>query len=118
MFLAIALHCSACNAETTIGRDNRVKEVREFPVAVVSRGGRVGDAELAGCLRAITIHTRQRKDVTMLNAIRQFVKEEEGASAAEYALFLALITAALASVVGLLGGAISTAVTNATTAIS
>lgn len=54
----------------------------------------------------------------MLNAIRQFVKEEEGASAAEYALFLALITAALASVVGLLGGAISTAVTNATTAIS
>ena len=29
--------------------------------------------------------------MTMLNAIRQFVKEEEGASAAEYALLLAII---------------------------
>lgn len=53
----------------------------------------------------------------MLNAIRQFVKEEEGASAAEYALMLALITAALGLVVQALGGAISTAIVNATTAI-
>lgn len=54
----------------------------------------------------------------MLNAIRQFVKEEEGASAAEYALLLALITVALGAVVGGLGTAISGAVTNATNAIT
>ncbi len=54
----------------------------------------------------------------MLNAIRQFVKEEEGASAAEYALLLALITVALGAVVGALGGAISGAVVNATNAIT
>ena len=32
----------------------------------------------------------------MLNVIRQFVKEEEGASAAEYALLVALITVTMA----------------------
>jgi pilus assembly protein Flp/PilA len=118
VLLAVALHSPVCNAETTIGRDNRVKEVRELPVAVVSRGGRVGDAELAGCLRAITIHARQRKDVTMLNAIRQFVKEEEGASAAEYALLVGLITVLMATAVTGLGTAIQGAINNATTAIS
>lgn len=54
----------------------------------------------------------------MLNAIRRFMKEEKGAAAAEYALFLALITVALALTVGPLGAAISTVVTNATLAIS
>jgi pilus assembly protein Flp/PilA len=54
----------------------------------------------------------------MLNAIRQFVKEEKGAAAAEYALFLALITVALAATVGPLGTAISGVVTTATAAIS
>lgn len=54
----------------------------------------------------------------MLNVIRQFVKEEEGASAAEYALFLALVTVALAATVGPLGTAISGVVVAATTAIS
>jgi len=54
----------------------------------------------------------------MLNAIRQFLKEEEGAAAAEYALFLALITVALALTVGPLGTAIGNVVVNATTAIS
>ena len=42
----------------------------------------------------------------MLNAIRQFVKEEEGASAAEYALLLALITVVLVGAVTGLSGAI------------
>jgi pilus assembly protein Flp/PilA len=56
--------------------------------------------------------------LTMLNAIRRFVKEEEGASAAEYALLLALITVALGAVVGGLGTAISGAVVNATNAIT
>ena len=54
----------------------------------------------------------------MLNVIRQFVKEEKGAAAAEYALFLALITIALAATVGPLGTAISGVVVGATAAIS
>ena len=44
----------------------------------------------------------------MLNVIRQFVKEEEGAAAAEYALLLALITVALAPRLRPSGGAITT----------
>lgn len=35
----------------------------------------------------------------MLNAIRQFVKEEEGLAAAEYAIMLSLVAAALIAVV-------------------
>jgi Flp pilus assembly pilin Flp len=54
----------------------------------------------------------------MLNAIRRFMKEEKGAAAAEYALFLALITVALALTVGPLGTAISNVVVGATNAIS
>ena len=54
----------------------------------------------------------------MLNAIRQFVKEEEGASAAEYALLVGLITVLMAGAVTGLGGAIITALGNATAAIS
>lgn len=54
----------------------------------------------------------------MLNAIRQFMKEEDGASAAEYALLVGLITVLMAAAVTGLGGAIITALTNATAAIS
>ena len=54
----------------------------------------------------------------MLNAIRQFVKEEEGASAAEYALLVGLITAAMALTVTGLGTAIQGAIGAATVAIS
>jgi pilus assembly protein Flp/PilA len=49
----------------------------------------------------------------MLNAIRQFLKNEEGATAAEYALLLALITVVLAVTVTGLSTAIGTAMTNA-----
>ena len=54
----------------------------------------------------------------MLNAIRRFVKEEDGASAAEYALLVGLITVAMAGVVVAFGGAISGAIVNATNAIA
>jgi pilus assembly protein Flp/PilA len=54
----------------------------------------------------------------MLNAIRRFVKEEEGASAAEYALLLALVCLGIVVAVGTLAGSISTAVTNAANIIS
>jgi pilus assembly protein Flp/PilA len=54
----------------------------------------------------------------MLNAIRQFVKEEEGASAAEYALLVAIITVAMAAAVTLLGTNITAAVNNAANVIT
>jgi pilus assembly protein Flp/PilA len=49
----------------------------------------------------------------MLNAIRRFMNEEEGASAAEYALLVALISIAMLAAVQLLGGNISTAINTA-----
>ena len=54
----------------------------------------------------------------MLNAIRQFVKEEEGASAAEYALLLAIITLGIVLAVQGLGNAISGALNTASGTIS
>ena len=54
----------------------------------------------------------------MLNAIRRFVKEEEGASAAEYALLLALITLGIVGAVTLLGNSISGALNAASNVIS
>lgn len=54
----------------------------------------------------------------MLKAIRQFVKEEEGASAAEYALLVALITAVMAGAVTLLGTNITAAINTAASQIS
>ncbi len=54
----------------------------------------------------------------MLNAIRQFVKEEEGASAAEYALILAIITLGIVVAMQGLGTAITGAVTTAANTIT
>jgi len=52
----------------------------------------------------------------MLNAIRRFVKEEEGASAAEYALLLALVCLGMIGAVQLLGTNIANAI-NAAAAV-
>jgi pilus assembly protein Flp/PilA len=49
----------------------------------------------------------------MLNVIRQFVKDEEGASAAEYALLVAVISIAMLVSVQTLGTNISAAITTA-----
>lgn len=46
----------------------------------------------------------------MLNVIRQFMKEEDGASAAEYALLLTLITLLLVAALGTLDAAIQGAI--------
>jgi pilus assembly protein Flp/PilA len=54
----------------------------------------------------------------MLNVIRQFVKNEKGATAAEYGLLLALITVLLIGAVTGLSGAIGTAMTNAAAVIA
>ena len=54
----------------------------------------------------------------MLNVIRQFVKEEEGLAAAEYAILLTLIAVALVTAVGFFRAAIEGAFTTATGVIS
>jgi pilus assembly protein Flp/PilA len=54
----------------------------------------------------------------MLQAMYRFVKDEEGASAAEYALLVGLITVAMAAAVTGLGGAIIGALGGATGAIA
>ena len=52
-----------------------------------------------------------------MNKLIQFLKDEEGASMAEYALLLGLITVAIATVITAFGAKIGTAITNATNAI-
>ena len=49
----------------------------------------------------------------MLNAICRFVNEEEGASAAEYALLLVVITLGIVGAVNLLGANITLAINQA-----
>ena len=49
--------------------------------------------------------------------IVRFLREEDGAAAAEYALLLAIIAAGLAVAAGTLGSAISNALDNAATCI-
>ena len=53
----------------------------------------------------------------MLNVIRQFVKNEEGASAAEYALLLALVALGMVAATTLLGTNIGNAINAAATII-
>ena len=54
----------------------------------------------------------------MLNAIRRFVKEEDGLAAAEYAILLTLIAVALITAVTAFRTAIQNAFGAATTALS
>ena len=52
-----------------------------------------------------------------MKSLVHFLKDEEGASMAEYALLLGLITVAIATVVTAFGTRISGVVTNATNAL-
>ncbi len=52
-----------------------------------------------------------------MSKLVSFLKDENGASAAEYALILAIIGAAIGVAMFLLGGAIATAVNNATNCV-
>jgi len=54
----------------------------------------------------------------MMQTIRQFVKEEEGLAAAEYAMLLTLIAVALIGAITAFRNAIQTAFNSATTALS
>ena len=49
-----------------------------------------------------------------MKSLINFIREEEGASMAEYALLLGLITVAIATVITAFGTKISTVITNAT----
>jgi pilus assembly protein Flp/PilA len=54
----------------------------------------------------------------MTKFVREFLRNESGASAAEYALILAIVGAGIAVAAAALGGAISGAMNRATTTIS
>lgn len=54
----------------------------------------------------------------MTKLIRNFVRDESGAAAAEYALILAIVGAAIGGAAFLLGGAIKTSIDGATTKIN
>lgn len=52
-----------------------------------------------------------------MNGLLNFIKNEEGADLAEYALLLGIITIAIASVITTFGSKIGTSVTNATSVL-
>ena len=52
-----------------------------------------------------------------MERIRKFFRDEEGISAVEYALLLALIGAGIAAAAFALGGQVTTNITSATTAL-
>jgi pilus assembly protein Flp/PilA len=54
----------------------------------------------------------------MTKFFRDFLSDESGASAAEYALILAVVGAGIAAAAFALGGAISTSISGATTEVS
>lgn len=54
---------------------------------------------------------------TMTNFFKNFLRDENGAAAAEYALILAIVGAGIAGAALVLGGAISTAMNDAATCI-
>ena len=49
--------------------------------------------------------------------VKTFIRDESGASAAEYALILAIVGAGIALAASTLGGAIETAISNTTTEV-
>jgi pilus assembly protein Flp/PilA len=56
-------------------------------------------------------------ELTMKNFIKSFVTDESGASAAEYALILAVVGAGIGGAAFLLGDAIKTSIGGSTTSI-
>jgi len=54
---------------------------------------------------------------SLLTKVKNFIREEEGASAVEYGLLVALIAAVIIGSVTLLGGKLNTLFTNITNAI-
>ena len=65
-----------------------------------------------------TINTKTRKVTTMMQTIRQFVKEEAGVAAAEYAILLGMIAVALITAVTTFRGAIQNVFSQATNTLS
>lgn len=61
---------------------------------------------------------RESNRLGVIHMIKNFLRDESGASAAEYALILAVVGAGIALAASLLGGAIATAVDNSTTQVT
>jgi pilus assembly protein Flp/PilA len=53
-----------------------------------------------------------------MHSVANFVKDESGASAAEYALILAIVAVAIVTSLGLLAGAIENAINGAATKVN
>jgi pilus assembly protein Flp/PilA len=87
--------------------------VREFPIGFMSVAVKMACKSFRDVSKEKTHNKNHRKVNAMLNFICQFVKEEEGASAAEYALLLVVITLGILGAVQLLGGNITTAINTA-----
>lgn len=66
---------------------------------------------------AIVVNGRQCGVFDMTNFVRNFVRDESGAAAAEYALILAIVGAGIAGAAFALGGAIKTSIGKATSCI-
>ena len=64
-------------------------------------------------------HAARLRDLgTMLKTITKLIKDESGASAAEYALILAIVGTGIAGAAFALGGAITTSIGKAKTCIA
>ena len=80
---------------------------------LVCLGGKSARKSFRDVSKDRTHNKNHRKVYAMLNFICQFVKEEEGASAAEYALLLVVITLGIAGAMTVLGTNINTVITTA-----
>jgi len=67
--------------------------------------------------KSIYTYKTIRSDI-MLNQMMRFVKDEDGATAVEYGLLVALIAAVIVGTVGILGGQINGAFLTVTGALS
>src|SRR5262245_11877739 len=102
------------NAYATLRSENSREGGEGIPDELSWSRMKVGAQMFSRCFERQNQNTKiKRKVNTMLNVIRQLVKEEDGASAAEYALLLVVITLGILGAVQLLGGNITTAINTA-----
>jgi pilus assembly protein Flp/PilA len=111
--LADGLHMPVPNAYAAMCCDNSREGGEGIPDQFDQSRMKVGAQSFRDVSKERTLNKTKRKVITMLNVIRQFVKNEQGATAAEYALLLALITVVLVGAVTGLSGAIGGAMTTA-----
>lgn len=103
------LHCPAVDPQTCGGAFFLCRPpIRNLGKHPVSESGKVFEERRVSAVRCRGIHM-----IKSDTFIARFLREENGAAAAEYALLLAIIAAGLAVAAGTLGSAISNAIDNA-----